>query len=188
MVTFPDADTIDNPVPIPTRKSPLVDRYRNVTDAWWPHIQTLFKSVRAAVGAVQETVDALNGVWTLSVNASNRIIGQIKLDGSAALSTFSALADRFIIVHPTVDGTTIQAFITGLVNGISTIGINGNLIVDGTVIARNIAAGAITAVKISVSALDAIAANIGTITAGKLQRADGAMVVDLDNKRIIIST
>lgn len=168
----------DTTFPVPSRQQPFVDRGRFVSDAWWPFIQGLLKTLRTSVGAVQETVDQLNGVWTLSVNVDNRVVGQIKLDGSSALSEFSVLADKFIVVHPSANNTTIQAFVIGLVDGVSTVGINGDLLVDGTILARHI----------DVDTLSAIAADIGTITAGKLQRSDEAMIVDLDNKRIVITT
>ena len=90
----------------------------------------------------------------------------------------SVLADHFIIVHPTADGTQIQAFVTGLVNGTATVGINGNLLVDGSILARSL----------SVSSLSAISANIGTCTAGVLQSADNKFVIDLNNKLITITT
>lgn len=56
--------------------------------------------------------------------------------------------------------------------------VNADLIVDG----------AITANKLNVSSLSAISANIGTVTAGKMESTDGKMVIDLDNKIISIET
>jgi hypothetical protein len=168
----------DTSLPIPSRRSPLVDRGRFVSDAWWPFFQGLFTTLRNSVGAVQETIDQLAGVWTLSVNTNNRVAGQVKLDGSAELSAFSVLADKFIVVHPSVDGTTITAFVVGLVNGISTVGINGNLVVDDTILARHI----------DVSTLSAIAANIGEVTAGVVRSSDSKMIIDLTNKTLTITT
>ena len=131
-----------------------------------------------SISEISEVTDGLGARWGISVNASNRVIGQIRLDGGASGSTFAVLADKFIVIHPTLDATNIQAFIVGLVNGVSTVGINGDLVVDGTILARHIA----------VTTLSAIAANIGTITAGVLQSADGKMVIDLNNKTITITT
>ncbi|WP_175558117.1 host specificity factor TipJ family phage tail protein [Roseibium suaedae] len=54
------------------------------------------------------------------------------------------------------------------------------------VTATNIAAGSITAAKLAVSSLSAITANLGIVTAGRMQSADGTMTIDLDNKRIVI--
>lgn len=164
----------DTTLPKPSRRQPLVDRGRFVTDAWWPFIDGLFRTLRSAVGAVQETVDQLAGVWTLSVNNNNRVTGQIKLDGSAALTEFSVLADKFIVVHPSVNGTTITAFVVGLVNGVSTVGINGNLLVDGTIVANAIAANAITAEKIVAGAVGSD--EIAALAVTDAELADAAVV------------
>ena len=98
----------------------------------------------------------------------------------------------------------------------SVVGIQGNLVLDGTMNAKAIVAGtitadematdsitavkiqtdaitaskikadAVTADKINVNNLSAIQANLGTITAGKMQSTDGKFVVDLDARYIKI--
>jgi hypothetical protein len=137
-------------------------------------LETTVNGVSATVTQHSESIDGIEARWGVAVNINNRVTGQIRLDGLASGTTFSVLADKFIIVHPTVDATEIQAFITGLVNGVSTVGINGNLVVDGTILARHI----------DVTSLSAIVADVGTITAGVLQSSDGKMVIDLNNKSI----
>jgi predicted phage tail protein len=62
---------------------------------------------------------------------------------------------------------------------------NGTAWVTGVVIEDDV--GTILAQHLSVVQLDAITANMGTLTAGKLQNADSTFVVDLDNKTIFIS-
>lgn len=62
---------------------------------------------------------------------------------------------------------------------------NGTAWVTGVVIEDDV--GTILAQHISVTQLDAITANMGTITAGKMQNADQSFIVDLDNKKIFIS-
>ena len=169
----------ENTVPVPSPDEAFVDRYRRITSRWYPFVKRLFESLRTtanAVDAVQVDVDQINSSYTISVNANGRTTGAIKLDGSGALSTFSVLADKFIVVHPSADSTTIQAFIIGVVNGVSTVGINGNLIVDGSIVARHL----------DVDTLDAVSSNMGTITVGRIQSADGNFLVDATNKRIRI--
>lgn len=61
----------------------------------------------------------------------------------------------------------------------------GTAWVTGVVIEDDV--GTILAQHISVTQLDAITANMGTITAGKLQNDDQTFIVDLDNKKIFIS-
>ena len=171
-------------------------------------VSTTVGNNTAAITQLTTTTDGYAGKWSLSFNANNRVVGAVTLNGTQTSSTFSILADKFIIVHPTANATTLQAFIVGLVNGISTVGINGNLIVDGTIAARHIladaitadkiaagavgaseiAAGSITADKMNVTALSALTANMGTVTAGILQSADGKMVINLNSKSITMTT
>lgn len=162
---------IDNTtVPIPGPNEVFVDRNRYITAKWYPFVKRLFESLRTTINAldtVQETVDQVAGTWTLSINNNNRVTGFVKLDGSAVSTEFSVLADKFLIVHPSANGTTIQAFTATTVEGVPTIGINGNLIVAGT--------------------LAAYEGDFGTITSGVLQSADGDFVIDLNNKTIDIT-
>lgn len=70
----------------------------------------------------------------------------------------------------------------GEIDGEATVGIDGNMVVDGTIVARNVAAAAITADKISTASLSAISANLGTITAGLARDAASEFQVDFNNK------
>jgi hypothetical protein len=237
----------DTTQPIPSQNEVFIDRYRRITPKWYPFIRRLFNSLRTTIRTVTsveeavtnldtevteviQIVDNVRGQYGVAVNVNGRITASIKLDGTPANSSFAILADRFVVVHPTQNGTTITAFIVGTVNGIPTVGINGNLVVDSTittnklvansvtadkiaagsisadkivvgavgptqialaavgpgqiaanaVTAAKIAAATITADKISVSALSAISANIGTVTAGRLQNATNTNFLDLN--------
>ena len=166
---------------VPSKDQPVIDRYRKWTNVWWPWINRVLEQVKTSANAlveINETIDEINGKWALDITENGRVRGAITLDASQAQSVFGVLADKFVVVHPSNDNTTINAFVVGLVNGVATVGINGNLIVDDTILARHI----------SVSSLSALTANIGTVTAGKMQSADGLMVIDLDAKTIRIST
>lgn len=84
--------------------------------------------------------------------------------------------------------------VVGNVDGEASVGIDGNLVVDGTILARQlsadsvtadkIAANQITADKMNVSSLSSVVANLGTITAGIAKSSDGRLIVDFDNKWI----
>src|SRR5262245_52752092 len=67
----------------------------------------------------------ISAVWGVSVSINNQVVGMVKLDGSASGSNFVVVADKFLVAHPSVPGTTIAAFVVGLVDGVSTVGING---------------------------------------------------------------
>lgn len=169
----------DTTSPLPSVNEPVVDRYRRWSPIWYPWIKKLLDTVRTqaqSLFTIQETIDEIEGKWSLSISENGRVTGAITLDGSQTQSTFAVLADKFIVVHPSVDGTTLQAFIIGNVNGVTTVGINGSLIVDGTILARHIAVGT----------LSALTANLGTVTAGVVQSADGSSYWNLDTGEFVI--
>jgi len=73
-------------------------------------------------------------------------------------SDFIVMSDRFAVVPPSYTNST-QAklpFVVGQVNGVNTVGIQGQLLVDGS----------ITANKITANTLSAITANMGTVNGG----------------------
>jgi hypothetical protein len=76
-------------------------------------------------------------------------------------SNFVVMADRFAFVSPTYTSTGgVQQmkypFVIGTVGGVSTVGIQGQLVVDGS----------ITADKIRVNSLSALTANMGEVNGG----------------------
>jgi hypothetical protein len=90
-------------------------------------------------------------------------------------SNFVVMADRFAFVSPTYTSTGgVQQmkypFVIGTVGGVSTVGINGQLVVDGT----------ITADKIKVNSLSALTANMGEVNGGTFRTfqldANGAII------------
>lgn len=117
------------------------------------------------------SIGGLQGKWGVTINADKRVTGIELNSGADNTSTFAVMADKFIIVLPTDDTETIQAFIAGLVNGVATVGINGDLVVDQT----------ITADKITTMTLSAIVADLGTITAGLIKDTANTYNIDIPN-------
>jgi hypothetical protein len=72
------------------------------------------------------------------------------------------------------------------INNAKIVDLDAGKINAGFLNAARIQAGTITADKISVANLSSVSANMGTITAGRLQSADGKFVIDLSNKTISI--
>lgn len=169
-------------------------------------VQSQANGNTAAIQTVSTSVDGIKAQWGVAISQNGQVTGLVRLDGGATGSTFVVVADKFIIAHPSASGTTITPFVVGLVNNVSTVGITGNLLIDGSVVARHIAAGSIDATKISsgsittdklaagvvtadkinVAALSSIAANIGTVTAGLLRSSDNKMRIDLNAKSIVM--
>lgn len=161
----------DTSLPIPSPDEVFVDRYRKISPKWYPWMKRLFEALRTTINAtdtVTQTVDNVTGQYGVAVNANGRVTASIKLDGSPADSSFAILADKFIVVHPTINGQTITAFVVGLVNGVPTVGINGNLVVDDTILARHI----------NVTSLSAITGTMGSLTTGRIQSPDGRLDIN----------
>ena len=131
-------------------------------------VQTQANGNSAAITTVQSSIDGIEARWGVVINLNGQVTGLVQLDGTASGSVFTVVADKFIVAHPSSPATTIAAFVIGLVNGVSTIGINGNLLVDGSILARTIAAGAITTNKLAAGAVTANEIAAGAITAVQL--------------------
>lgn len=160
------ADTTN---PLPSITEPVVDRYRRWNPLWYRFIKPLIDTVRSNGVSIEQ----LENSYTISVNQNGRVIGSIKLDGSDGTSTFAILADKFVVVNPTDDGNTITAFAVGLVDGVPTVGINGQLIVDGSLYARQMNADVFN----------------GQIFIGSLfTSADGTCYFDTANKELVMTT
>lgn len=130
------------------------------------------------ITAQQASIDGIAARWGVVINSNNQVVGLVQLDGGVSGSTFQVVADKFIVAHPTSPSTTQQVFTIGTINGVASVGIAGNVIIDGTVLARHLA----------VSSLSAIAADVGTVTAGILKSSDNKMIINLNTKSITMST
>jgi hypothetical protein len=154
----------------------------NADSALASSISTLSTTVNGntnSISTLSQSIDGVRAQWSVQINQNNQVTGLLRLDAGANTSTFTVLADRFIVANPNTPANTLQLFTTGSLAGApGQVGVDAFFILDGTIVARHIA----------VDTLSAITANIGTVTAGRLQSADGNMVIDLDAKTITIST
>jgi hypothetical protein len=129
---------------------------------------------RVRVVSLTQDVDGVKARWGVAIvmdGATPRVLGLVALDGSAEGSTFSVVADSFTVAQPdTTGGDPIQVFTIGEVDGTPTLVLRGNLIADGSVLARHL----------DVLTLSAITADIGTVTAGRIESASGDSYWDLD--------
>lgn len=185
----------DTTTPQPNHFEHVVDRNRLWNPRWFQWLKKQLETVRstaaevetqavtitetnAVVTEVQDDVASIKAEWAIEINGNGQIIGAVRLDSLDAYSTFTVVADKFRVAHPTASGTTVTAFIVDQVDGVSTVGINGNLLVDGSILARSL----------DVDTLSAITADVGTVTAGRIQSADGNSFWDLDNNIFQIGT
>lgn len=92
-----------------------------------------------AVIAVQEQVDHLNASYTVKIQSDGYVAGYglaVTANDGTPTSSFVVLANNFAFAIP---GATVRyPFIAGLINGVPTVGVNGALVVDGTITATSI--------------------------------------------------
>lgn len=99
----------------------------------------------------------LSARWGLKVVAGNKVAG-VLLNSDEQESNFVVLVDRFAVAQQGANGVTKYPFVVGSVAGAATVGVDGNLIVDGSILARSIA----------VDQLSAITSRLGYVTAGQV--------------------
>jgi hypothetical protein len=85
-----------------------------------------------------------------------------------ATSAFGIRADKFFVTNPGQPTDSAFPFVVDVVDGSATVGIRGELIVDGSIRGNSIFAKTIGAGKINVTTLDTVAADMGIIGAGLL--------------------
>lgn len=146
-------------------------------------IQTLQSQVGANIASIQILTQTINGVtskFAVTVNSNNEITGFISLDGSSAGTAFTVATDAFYVGKAgTTGGTAVPVFAIQNVNGVAKIALRGDMWADGTIIARMIQAGSITADKLTVTSLASLSANLGMVRTGYIISPDGATVFDL---------
>ena len=102
-----------------------------------------FAAVKVESSVNADAIDGLNARWGVQVQTGGRVAGIALNNGSTTYSSFTVLADVFNVYAP-ADGTPRQMFGIGTVNGITRVGISGDVVIDGSVIARNIGANQVT--------------------------------------------
>jgi hypothetical protein len=134
-------------------------------------VSATFGDAFSSVNTVTSAVATLDGIaaasWGVEVDGDGNIASIKLLSASDGTSSFRVLANNFQVGIPGIDA--INVFTTGLIGGVPTAGINGNLILTGT----------ITASMMDVGTLTAISAHLGNATVdGQLTSTNGKMVHD----------
>ena len=103
------------------------------------------------IASAQEILNTVKGQWTIKLqqNGFNKAVAGVglMLDPVSAASEFAVLADKFEVIDPATvsSAAPLVPFVVGKVNGQYAVGINGNMVADGTIMARHLDAGAVTA-------------------------------------------
>lgn len=110
-------------------------------------------------------------VTTSSIDVSaavNQILEDPGRTGDVVVET-----NRFLVVQPGTGTPQKATFGVGYVDGIPSVGIKGDLVLDGTMYGRSIIAHSIAADKLNVNYLSAVSADLGVVTAGTLKTSTG---------------
>ena len=113
--------------------------------------------------AVADRLSGLSAKWGIKVTAGDKVAG-ISLNNDGAESSFIVLVDKFAVALPTGAGVKYP-FVVGSIEGTPTVGIDGNLVVDGTILTRALSAESVTADKIKAGAITSDRIAAGAITA-----------------------
>lgn len=135
-------------------------------------------AVQTEASARADADGLLNAEYTIKVNANGHVAGMgVAVSGGASgviTSEIIMLADKFAIVTPGALLGEIPniPFIVGNVNGVPTVGVDGQLVVDGSITANHIAAGEIYGTHLFGDTLSVLKGDLGEINAGTFRTAD----------------
>jgi hypothetical protein len=96
-----------------------------------------FAAVKTSAEASANKITGLEAKYTIKVNAAGHVAGMELLSGSGG-SAVVWLADKFLFAKPDGTGTPQQIMALGTVNGVNALGLRGDLIVDGSIVASKI--------------------------------------------------
>lgn len=150
-------------------------------------ITNVQSTVAGNTASIQQTISSVNGIlarYALVINAQGEQVGWFKMDGSAQGAVAAFNVDFFTIGKAGVaGGNAVQPFTVGIANGVGSTVLRGEVVADGSISARTIQAGAVTADKISANTLSAIVANLGEVVAGLMRNAADTCRFDIANMR-----
>jgi hypothetical protein len=133
------------------------------------------------VSTVASAIATLNGYAaevTVSTNVNGYIAGTKLINGGAGLSAFIVQADRFQIQLPGWNGSApVPVFTTGTVNGVASIGITGDIFLDGTLWGVALRANTVHANRLIAGTITSASGAIGALGVQSLSIGDNAVTV-----------
>lgn len=154
-----------------------IDEERTVRSDTDSALSQLLTTVSTALGGQQisvtelkQSIDGMSARWGVSINSQSQVIGLVSLSGDQTGSQFTIVADKFVVANPTDASDTKTVFGIGEVNGVSTVGIKGNTLIDGS----------LSASAMSTATLTAIWASITSLKTGIIRSFDGLSYWNLD--------
>ena len=133
-----------------------------------------YAAVKEQASVTADEVAGVKAQYLLQVDVNGHV-SAIALESGADGGALVFLADKLLFAMPDGSGTPRQVVIVGNVGGVPTLGLDGNQIVDGTIVARALAAGTITAESAVIADAAITAAKIGNTAVTSAKIADAAI-------------
>ncbi|GER20687.1 hypothetical protein [Variovorax boronicumulans] len=114
-------------------------------------------SISTNASAIATLDGTVKSQWRLNVNADKKVAGMI-LNNDGTKSELVVLVDKFAIAQDGPGGVPTFPFVVGSIGGTPSVGINGNMFVDGSIKARSL----------DVEQLTASISKLGYITSGQV--------------------
>jgi hypothetical protein len=102
-----------------------------------------YAAVKTSATASASAITGILAKYSVNVDVNGHVVGFELINGSG-LGDFVVTADKFKVVKPDGTGTPIQMMSLGIVGGVTTLSLNGNLVVDGSIKTQGIALNAVT--------------------------------------------
>lgn len=145
-------------------------------------ITTALNGNIAQVNILSASIDGIEGRFGVAINTNGQVVGLIQLDGSAAGSNFTVVADKFQVAQPdAAGGTPVPVFTIANVGGSNKLVLRGDMIADGTLTAAKLNAASI-ATLIIVDPSNTAYLDMGN---QEWARFDGKASISLKNRRIL---
>lgn len=96
-----------------------------------------YAAVKASAATSASKIAGVEAKYVLQVDANGKVAGMMLASGAGGTS-FTILADKFLVYKPDGSGAGKQVFSIGTVNGVSALGFDGSAIFDGSIVARSI--------------------------------------------------
>jgi hypothetical protein len=146
-------------------------------------IQTVSTALNGNIAQVQILATSIDGIeqkFAVTLNNNGQVTGLVQLDGSAAGSNFTVVADKFQIAQPdAAGGGAVPVFTISSVSGTPKLVFRGDMIGDGTISALKLNAASIATLYIS----DPSNIYYFDFANGRQGRTDGKVLFDMKNIR-----
>jgi hypothetical protein len=134
--------------------------------------QTITTALNGNIAQVQilsSSIDGIESKFAVTLNANGQVTGIVQLDGTAAGTTFTVVANKFLIAQPdAAGGAAVDVFTISNVGGVPKLAFRGDMFGDGS----------ITAAKITAASLAAISAVLGDVTTARIRSPNGKLDIN----------